>query len=136
MKAHGDAASPPPHPVAEEVVMSHAEIVAATRSLINSETSRLGILLWFLIHADAAMSSLKTASIRVNPDGLVPFYRYEQTEFGHEVGRDEIDWWINRKETDLAEFSKRFCHQSLRTVANSMSPLLRTCTRSGKCFIT
>src|SRR6185312_15992389 len=43
----------------------------------------------------------------VDPDSPLGAYRSEWTEFGHEVGRDEIDWWINHKETDLREFSKQ-----------------------------
>jgi Schlafen, AlbA_2 len=90
-----------------EIVMSPALAAAATHSLVNTDTSRLGILLWFLIHSDAAMSSLKSTRVRLNPDDALAIYRDEWTAFGHEVGRDEIDWWINRKETNLAEFSKR-----------------------------
>jgi len=87
--------------------MSPEQVVGATRSLANADTSRLGALLWFLIHADSAMSSLRVTRIRVNPGNTLPIYRDQSTEFGREVGRDEIDWWINRKETDLAEFSRR-----------------------------
>jgi hypothetical protein len=87
--------------------MSPEQVVEATRSLANADTSRLGALLWFLIHADSAMSSLRVTRIRVNPGNALPIYRDQSTEFGREVGRDEIDWWINRTETDLAEFSKR-----------------------------
>ena len=90
-----------------ETVMSPAQAAAATHSLVNTDTSRLGVLLWFLIHSDAAMSSLKSTRVRVNPDDALAIYRDEWTAFGHEVGRDEIDWWVNRKETNLAEFSKR-----------------------------
>jgi hypothetical protein len=39
--------------------MSPEQVVGATRSLANADTSRLGALLWFLIHADSAMSSLR-----------------------------------------------------------------------------
>jgi hypothetical protein len=87
--------------------MSPEQVAEATRPLLNIDTSRLGVLLWILIHADSAMSSLRFTRVRVNPDSAISIYRDELTEFGHEVGRDEIDWWINRKETDLAEFSKR-----------------------------
>ena len=55
--------------------------------------------MWFLIHSDAAMSGLKSNRVRVNPDAGIAIYRDECTAFGHEV-RDEIDWWINRKETN------------------------------------
>ena len=90
-----------------ETVMSPAQAAAATHSLVNTDTSRLGVLLWFLIHSDATLSSLKSTRVRVNPDDALAIYRDEWTAFGHEVGRDEIDWWVNRKETNLAEFSKR-----------------------------
>jgi hypothetical protein len=99
--------APASHPAAEEPAMSPEQIVVATRSLANVDTSRLGVLLWFLIHADTAMSGLKSTRIRVNSGSTLSIYRDQATEFGREVGRDEIDWWINRKETDLAEFSKR-----------------------------
>ncbi len=105
--------------------MSPAQAAAATRSLVNTDTSRLGVLLWFLIHSDAAMSNLKSTRVRVNPDGGLAIYRDEWTAFGHEVGRDEIDWWINRKETNLAEFSKQaaLALQSVQALKESSQAL-------------
>lgn len=108
MNAHtNNATATAFHATAEESAMSPEQVVVATRSLSNVDTSRLGVLLWFLIHADTAMSGLKSTRIRVNSGSTLSIYRDESTEFGREVGRDEIDWWINRKETDLAEFAKR-----------------------------
>jgi hypothetical protein len=31
------------------------------------------------------------------------FIQYEQTEFAREVGRDEINWWVFKKEPNLDE---------------------------------
>ena len=52
---------------------------------------------------------MNTACYKQVPTGRpsgIKVYRSVQTPFGHEVGRDEIDWWINRKETDIASFEK------------------------------
>ena len=44
-------------------------------------------------------------STEIAVDGMI--VRSEPTDFGREVGRDEIDWWITRRETDLKEFHSR-----------------------------
>jgi hypothetical protein len=35
------------------------------------------------------------------------FVQYEQTEFGREVGRDEINWWVFKKEPNLDELRQQ-----------------------------
>ena len=41
----------------------------------------------------------------VESNGIVR--RNESTEFGKEVGRDEINWWLTRKETDLEDLREK-----------------------------
>ncbi len=67
------------------------------------ETCRLGEILWHLLKADKMMQE---QCYRLVKEGH--FVRYESpTEFGKEVGRDEIHWWIFKKENDLDSFRVR-----------------------------
>lgn len=66
-------------------------------SVFCHETCRLGEILWHLLKADKMMEEKCYRRVK---EGR--FVRYESTtEFGKEVGRDEIHWWIFKKEEDL-----------------------------------
>jgi hypothetical protein len=67
------------------------------------ETFRLGQILWHLLKADKMMDD--KCRHRVSGEGR--FVRYEPTEFGKEVGRDEIHWWIFKKENEINTFHVR-----------------------------
>jgi hypothetical protein len=66
--------------------------------LFSDATIKLGEIHWTLLRSASAMDSKRCtvteASIGSN---------YEDTEFGKEVGRDEIHWWIFQRETDVDE---------------------------------
>jgi hypothetical protein len=67
------------------------------------ETCRLGEILWHLLKADKMME--EKCYHRVKEGN---FLRYESTtEFGKEVGRDEIHWWIFNKENEIDSFRVR-----------------------------
>ena len=49
-----------------------------------------------------------------DPEGFsfgIRIEHHEPTDLGREVGRDEIDWWINRKEQDTPEL-RASAHQN------------------------
>jgi hypothetical protein len=51
------------------------------------------------------MHSQTTLKKPAGPTGK--FVQHEQTEFGEEVGRDEINWWVFKKETNLDELRQQ-----------------------------
>jgi hypothetical protein len=59
------------------------------------------------------MHSQTTLTKPAGPTGK--FVQYEQTEFGKEVGRDEINWWVFKKEM----FSKRGIYRRRSSVTVS-----------------
>jgi hypothetical protein len=74
------------------------------RALFSRDSLRLGEIHWYLLKADHEMSARRFRHVSV---GSSPFYTTEQTDFGHEVGRDEIHWWVFRKEGDVEELRSR-----------------------------
>jgi len=48
------------------------------------------------------MESATTAREEPIPGEGVRFVQPVRTDFGQEVGSDEIDWWVNKRETDPA----------------------------------
>ena len=75
-------------------------------SILTKTTSMLGELHWYLLRSSKFMSDKR---FRVWEESYDEFRieRHEPTDFGREVGRDEIDWWINRKEQDTSELRER-----------------------------
>jgi hypothetical protein len=89
-------------------------------SILTDTTSMLGELHWYLLQSSKLMSD-KQSRVLEEQFGLT-FERHELTDFGREVGRDEIDWWVNRKEQDTPELRERtkqamVAAQTLRTKA-------------------
>ena len=46
---------------------------------------------------------MHSQALRKKAGEIGRFVQYEQTEFGREVGRDEINWWVFKKERNLDE---------------------------------
>ncbi len=69
------------------------------------EILRLAQFHWYLLKSSKLMESLCFDFVDKQEGGL-KLRSVNSTEFGEEVGRDEIDWWINRKEGDLTAFEK------------------------------
>jgi hypothetical protein len=93
-------------------------------SIVTDTTSMLGELHWYLLRSSKLMSDKQCRVWEEHSFGLRS-ERRELTDFGQEVGRDEIDWWINRKEQDTPELRERTEYamaaaQTLRTTAIAM----------------
>lgn len=74
-------------------------------ALVSTNTVKLAELHWYLLKASNHVHSL---SIRVIPHKRFPnFEDREITEFGREVGRDPIHWWVWKKETNIEELRIR-----------------------------
>src|SRR5438067_66279 len=70
-------------------------------------TLKLGEIHWHILRAANLMDARTTLTIKLNEASPLPIVRYEYTDFGKEVGRDEIHWWVFKKETDIAELYTR-----------------------------
>lgn len=77
------------------------------------ETMKLAKLHWYLLKSETLMESLCCEAVELpSSSGGMKLHSYRRTDFGQEVGRDEIDWWINRKEDNI----DHFCQQSTRAL--------------------
>ena len=90
-------------------------------SIVTDTTSMLAELHWYLLKSSKLMSDERDRVMEVF-SCEVKIERRESTDFGREVGQDEIDWWINRKEQDTPELRERSeramaAAQTLRTKA-------------------
>ena len=90
-------------------------------SIVTDTTSMLGDLHWYLLRSSKLMSDKRSRVLEEHSLGLT-FERHELTDFGQEVGRDEIDWWVNRNEQDTPQLRERTeqamaAAQTLRTKA-------------------
>ena len=65
--------------------------------LFSENSLRLGRTLGHLLAAQQALENRMFTSSVVKKG----FTRPDSTEFGKEVGKDEIHWWIYKKESDL-----------------------------------
>lgn len=73
-------------------------------ALFTDSSLRLGQIHWHLLKAATQMESLTTIDEVVEG---THFRTPKRTEFGKEVGQDEINWWIVKKETNLAELREQ-----------------------------
>jgi len=69
-------------------------------------TLKLGELHWYILRASGLMYNKTTIEIKLREGKLSPI-RQEHTDFGKEVGRDEINWWVFKKEPDIEELKKQ-----------------------------
>src|SRR5712692_10156549 len=69
-------------------------------------TLKLGELHWYVLRASYLMDDKTTVKTKVGEGKLSPI-RQEDTTFGREVGRDEINWWVFKKEPDIEELKKQ-----------------------------
>lgn len=68
-------------------------------------TLRLGEIHWCILRAADLIDTKSYVKEKVG-EGL-SFIAHESTEFGKEVGRDEINWWVFKKETDIPGLRER-----------------------------
>ncbi|MGH9342813.1 MAG: hypothetical protein ACRD19_03500, partial [Terriglobia bacterium] len=98
------------------------EISAPQSSFIlNGTASMLGELHWYLLRSSKLMGDERDRVLE-GLSGGSGVERRESTDLGREVGRDEIDWWVNRKEQNTPELRERSVRamaaaQTLRTKA-------------------
>ena len=72
---------------------------------VSSPAPKLGAVRWQILRASTQMHSQTTLKKPAGPTGkIVP---YEQTEFGKEVGKDEINQWVFKKKTNQEQ--SRLC---------------------------
>ena len=69
-------------------------------------TLKLGEMHWYVLRASALMYKKTIVEIKVG-DGKFTSIRQEYTDFGKAVGRDEINWWVFKKESDIDELKKQ-----------------------------
>jgi hypothetical protein len=88
--------------------------------LFSDATIKLGEIHWALLKSASAMDSKRWRQIR----GTIGS-RNEDTDFGKEVGRDEIHWWIFKKEGDVDELLARTERtlESAQTLKNASAKL-------------
>src|SRR6266480_1028541 len=65
----------------------------------------LGEIHWHILRASRQMYKKTIVETRHGESGII--VQHGITEFGKEVGRDEIDWWVFRKEDDIQVLKKR-----------------------------
>ena len=72
--------------------------------LLTDDVLRLGEFHWYLLKAANRMRDARYSN---DPAGDGRFVKWQRTDFGKEVGRDEINWWVFKKEPDLNELADR-----------------------------
>lgn len=101
------------------------EITESQRySILTDTTAMLAELHWYLLRSSRLMSERRYRALEGFSFGI-RIEHHEATDFGRDVGRDEIDWWINRKEQDTPELRERSeqamaAAQTLRTKAMAL----------------
>ena len=71
-------------------------------SLFSDNTLKLGQIHWYLLKADNEMEA-RSYTAKDTKD----FGQPELTDFGKEVGRDRIHWWVFKREDNIDELRRR-----------------------------
>jgi len=66
-------------------------------ALFSPATLMLGNIHWTLLRAANLMDARRWNKVRTEGKG---YFTSEMTDFGKEVGLDEINWWVFKKERD------------------------------------
>ena len=66
-------------------------------ALFSPATLMLGKIHWTLLRAAHLMDSRRYRKVRLSGESFAT----EWTEFGNEIGTDEINWWVFKKETQI-----------------------------------
>jgi hypothetical protein len=81
----------------------------SNEAVFSPPTLMLGEIHWHILRASRLMYQKTVVETRGSEGsglaGLIVHQEY--TEFGREVGRDEINWWVFRKESDIQELRER-----------------------------
>src|SRR5262245_34381754 len=90
----------------------------ANNPICSPAVLRLGESHWYLLKANQSLDSLRFGDMPA--DGKLR--RIQRTDFGDEVGGDEINWWVFKKDPNLPELRERTARaleaaQALKTAA-------------------
>jgi hypothetical protein len=85
---------------------------------------KLGEMHWYILRASHLMYEKTTIEIKV---GIGGFVQHKDTDFGKEVGRDEINWWVFKKEPDIEELKKQTTRalEAAQKLKEASKPLTR-----------
>lgn len=98
----------------------------SNEAVFSPATLMLGEIHWHILRASRLMHE-KTI-VKTESAGFV--VRQGWTEFGKEVGRDEINWWVVKKETEIQELRERTnqvleAAQALKTASERLTKGVR-----------
>ena len=71
-----------------------------SEALFSDATLTLGKIHWTLLRASNLMNSLRYREVK--KEGQF-FHTTEWTDLGHEIGMDEINWWVFKREPQIGE---------------------------------
>lgn len=97
--------------------------------LFSRSALKLGLIHWYLLKADNEMEARRYR--KMGDDPFKPS-KTELTQFGREVGRDEIHWWIFKRETEVHELCRRteYAVKATQRLKEASSKLLANPPRS------
>jgi hypothetical protein len=75
-------------------------------TLITSNSTKLGEILWLLLNASHNIKQLTEPKTPKNENGFAALSKVEATEFQKEFSGDEIHWWVFKKEVNLDELKQ------------------------------
>jgi len=96
--------------------------------LFSETTIKLGGIHWALLTSRDAMDSKRWKVVKAAIGSS-----HEETEFGKEVGRDEIHWWIFEKETDVDELLDK-TEETLKAVQTLKQASTKLKSRQPECY--
>ncbi len=96
----------------------------SNEAVFSPQTLMLGEIHWHILRASRLMREKTVIETRHGESGII--VHQGRTEFGKEVGRDEIDWWVFRREHDLQELRKKTAQaleaaQKLKTASERLN---------------
>jgi hypothetical protein len=86
--------------------------------LASPAASKLGEVHWHILRASTLMHSL---TLRQKAGETGRFVQYEQTEFGREVGRDEINWTRPKRRLLYNKMEEHKIEESRETLSDKDS---------------
>jgi hypothetical protein len=96
-------------------------------SVFSPATLSLGRVHWYVMRAATLMRAKTEVYTKPNGSHGLTFVQQATTEFAKDVGRDEIDWWIRRKEKDLDELRAQTVRalEAVQTLTRASDALTR-----------
>jgi hypothetical protein len=96
---------------------------SANDSVFSAVTNQLAETHWYILRAANVMSA--EMYVRREPTDGIHFTTTEATDFGREVGRDEIHWWVFKRESEIDLLRDKTGHaldavQRLRTASDRL----------------